>query len=75
MLPGLSLAGVLTEKVEVLLALVYWSPGLLRVRPSFETSIKMVGPTPVFLGLDGPEKNFFLAHVPSVGEESGRPGR
>ena len=64
MLLEFSLAGVLTEKVEVLLALVYWSPGLLRVRPSFETSIKMVGPTPVFLGLDGPEKNFFWPTFP-----------
>ena len=66
MFPGFSLVGVLTEKVEVLLALVYRSPSLLRVRPSFETSIEMVGPTPVFLGLDGPEKEVFLVHVSSV---------
>ena len=64
MLPGLGLAGVLTEKVEVLLPLVYRSPGLLRARPSFETSIGMVGPTPMFLGLDGPEKNFFWPTFP-----------
>ena len=59
MLPGLSLAGVLTEKVKVLLALVYRSPGLLRAHPSFEMSVGVVGPTPIFLGLDGQEKNFF----------------
>ena len=59
MLLRFSLARVLTKKVEVLLALVYWSPSLLRVHPSFETSVEMVGPTLVFLGLDGPEKNFF----------------
>ena len=59
MLLGFCLAGVLTEKVEVLLALVYRSPGLLRVRPSFEMFVEMVGPTLVFLGLDGPERNFF----------------
>ena len=59
MLPELSLAGVLTEKVEVLLAFVYRSPCLLQARPSFEMSVRMVGPTLAFLGLDGPEKNFF----------------
>ena len=59
MLPRFSLAGVLTEKVEVPLALVYRSPGLLQVRPSFEMSVEMVGPTLVFLGLDGLEQNFF----------------
>ena len=57
MLPGFSLAGVLTEKVEVLLALVYRSP-------SFETSVEMAGPTPVFLGIDRPEKNFFWPTFP-----------
>ena len=64
MLPRFSLTGVLTEKVKVLLAFMYRSPGLLRARPSFETSVGMVGPTPVFLGLDGPEKNFFWPMFP-----------
>ena len=64
MLPWFSLAEVLTKKVEVLLALVYQSPGLLQARPSFEMSVGMVGPTPVFLGLDGPEKNFFWPTFP-----------
>ena len=54
MSPGLSLAGVLTEKVKVLLALVYQSPGLLWARPSFEMSVGMVGP----------EKNFFWPTFP-----------
>ena len=66
MLPGFSLAGVLTEKVKVPLALVYRSPGLLRVRPSFEMSVKMVGPTLVFLGLDGLEQNFFWPTSPML---------
>ena len=64
MSPGLSLARVLTEEVEVPLVLAYRSPCLSWARPLFEMSVEMVGPTPVFLGLDGPDKNFFWPTFP-----------